>query len=112
MNGWAGPRKFARMCGSFAATNLDLEARIKENKFRADLFYRLNVFNIRMPALRDRKDDIPHLSIHFLKKFGEREGKNVKLSARALKALMLYHWAGKRAGTPKRHRIGHRFLRT
>ncbi len=89
-----GMKKIRTDVRIIAATNLDLEAKIKENKFRADLFYRLNVFNINMPSLRARKDDIPLLSVHFLKKFAEREGKNVKLSASALNALMLYHWPG------------------
>jgi PAS domain S-box-containing protein len=77
-----------------AATNQDLETRIEENKFRADLFYRLNVYSINMIPLRDRKDDIPLLSTYFLKKFTEREKKNIKLSSATLEVLINYNWAG------------------
>ena len=77
-----------------AASNQDLEMRIKESKFRTDLFYRLNVYSINMIPLRDRKDDIPLLSMYFLKKFAEREKKNVKLSSAALEVLMNYNWTG------------------
>jgi len=77
-----------------AATNQDLEVRMKENQFRADLFYRLNVFSINITPLRKRSDDIPLLSTHFLKKFAEREGKSVQFSSLTLQAMMHYHWPG------------------
>ena len=77
-----------------AATNQDLERRIKENKFRADLFYRVSVYNINTLPLRDRKDDIPLLCEHFLKKFAEREKKPIALSPAALEILMNHTWAG------------------
>jgi len=76
-----------------AATNADLEKAVSENRFRADLFYRLNVIQIRLPALRERKDDIPELVEHFLTKF--TVGKEPKtLSKEAREAFMAYDWPG------------------
>ncbi len=74
-----------------AATNKDLRALVKEGKFREDLFYRLNVFPIHIPPLRDRVGDIPLLTRYFLQKFG---GKNVQISPEALKVLEAYSWPG------------------
>jgi len=76
-----------------AATNADLEKLVQEGKFRADLFYRLNVIPIRLPALRQRREDIPLLVDHFLKRFaGDEEPK--KLTREAIEALKRYDWPG------------------
>ena len=78
-----------------AATNVDLRSRIAEGKFREDLFYRLNVVAIELPALRDRREDIPLLAYHFLKKYAARAGKNVhKLAPEALVLLARQPWPG------------------
>ncbi len=78
-----------------AATNQNLRERIKEKMFREDLFYRLNVFSIHMPPLRERKLDIPLLSGHFVERFNRSTGKTVKgLSRQASKILMEYPWPG------------------
>ncbi len=78
-----------------AATNVDLFEAVKQNKFREDLYYRLNVINIEVPPLRKRIEDIPLLSYHFLKKFNQELGKNVKrISNEAMRALELYYWPG------------------
>lgn len=73
-----------------AATNKDLSVLVKENKFREDLFYRLSVFPITIPPLRQRKEDIPLLVEHFLKKLKS----NKKISASALEKLKSYDWPG------------------
>jgi DNA-binding NtrC family response regulator len=78
-----------------AATNKDLRELIKRNIFREDLFYRLNVFNIVMPPLRERHLDIPMLIEFFVEKFNLSTSKNVKgVSRDALKILMDYPWPG------------------
>ncbi|MEE9385846.1 MAG: sigma 54-interacting transcriptional regulator [Nannocystaceae bacterium] len=78
-----------------AATNQDLEARIAGGSFRADLFYRLNVFPIRMPALRERRSDILLLADHFVTRFNGEHGRAVKrISTPAIDTLMAYHWPG------------------
>lgn len=78
-----------------AATNKDLKVAIEEGSFREDLFYRLNIFPINLPALKDRKDDIPLLSYHFLNKFKKDQGKEVtRISAEAMKTLMANDWPG------------------
>lgn len=78
-----------------AATNKDLLSLVKEGTFREDLFYRLNVFPIYMPPLRERKEDIPALSDHFMKKYSSESGKDVShISAEAMKELFLYDWPG------------------
>ncbi len=78
-----------------AATNKDLEAKVKEGTFRPDLFYRLNVFEIRMPSLRDRRDDIPLLVDHFVRKFARAMNRRVAgVSKSALDLLMHYDWPG------------------
>lgn len=78
-----------------AATNRDLEADIKEGRFREDLFYRLNVVPIRLPPLRERQEDIPVLVNHFLARCNERLGKAVKeVSDPALEVLTNYAWPG------------------
>jgi len=77
------------------ATNKNLHKLVKEKKFREDLFYRLNVIEINLPPLRERKEDIPLLTDLFIKKFNQREGKKIKtLSKEALNALMKYGFPG------------------
>jgi formate hydrogenlyase transcriptional activator len=78
-----------------AATHQDLTAARTRGQFRADLFFRLNVFPIHVPPLRERREDIPDLVRHFLLHFGRRLGKSVEHVASAtLKALMDYDWPG------------------
>ena len=78
-----------------AATALDLSRAVKEGTFRDDLFYRINVLSIRVPPLRERKEDIPLLVNHFLEKFQERLKKEIKgVRPDALQALMDYSWPG------------------
>jgi DNA-binding NtrC family response regulator len=78
-----------------AATNRDLRKYVDEGKFREDLFYRLNVIDIRLPALKDRPGDIALLVSRFLKEFGEANGGRVKsIDMKALKALEDYSWPG------------------
>lgn len=77
-----------------AATNQNLSRLIQEDKFRKDLFYRLNVFSIETVPLRERKDDIAMLSYHFLNKYAEQENKKCKLSENVLNKFMEYNWPG------------------
>lgn len=77
-----------------AATNRKLESMIQENSFRKDLFYRLNVFTLDTIPLRDRKDDIPILSFHFLKHFCDRENRKCRLSQSVINTLLKYDWPG------------------
>ena len=78
-----------------AATNANLETRMSEGKFREDLYYRLNVFSIFLPPLRDRKTDILLLGDHFMLKYSRQHGKAVKrISTPAIDMLVAYHWPG------------------
>ena len=78
-----------------AATNRDLEKMMKEEKFRADLYYRLNVIPIHVPPLRKRKQDVPPLVDHFIQKYGEKEGKKiVGISSEAMNMLVQYKFPG------------------
>src|SRR6476660_474338 len=78
-----------------AATNADLKKLVEEGRFREDLYYRLNVINIQLPPLRDRKEDIPALVEFFTKKYCEENGKPpYQFSSEALKVLMDYYWPG------------------
>jgi DNA-binding NtrC family response regulator len=78
-----------------SATNRDLKALVDEGQFREDLYYRLNVFPIFIPPLRERRDDIPRLAYFFLKLFCRKTGKNVEgFSVEALEALAQYDWPG------------------
>ena len=78
-----------------AATNCDLDERIKSGEFREDLFYRLNVAPVRIPSLRERKDDIPLLANHFVKMFSEHYDLGEKqVDPGALKRLTAYSWPG------------------
>lgn len=78
-----------------AATNMNIQQMVREKKFRGDLFYRLNVFPIHIPPLRDRKNDIPMLSYHFLRHFCRKTGKKISgFSDDAVKILVNYDWPG------------------
>jgi Nif-specific regulatory protein len=97
-------REFERLGGTqtlpanvrlVTATNKDLEKAIAVGDFREDLYYRLNVFAIYVPPLRERKPDILQLANHFLEKFSLQHGKNVKrIATPAIDMLMCYHWPG------------------
>jgi DNA-binding NtrC family response regulator len=97
-------RRFYRVGGSteisvdvrvIAATNLDLEEAVRQEKFRDDLYYRLNVINIRIPPLRDRREDIPLLARHFVEKVAQELGRDpVPVGHDAMKALLDWHWPG------------------
>ncbi|MBI5587492.1 MAG: sigma-54-dependent Fis family transcriptional regulator [Deltaproteobacteria bacterium] len=78
-----------------AATNKDLDNEIKQGRFRQDLFYRLNVISFKLPALRDRRSDIPELITYFVKRHNASSGKSVSgLSDEAMNMLMNYNWPG------------------
>jgi formate hydrogenlyase transcriptional activator len=78
-----------------AATNRDLVAAVAESRFRRDLYYRLNVFPVHVPPLRERLEDIPVLVAHFASRYGERFGREVtRLERGALRRLVAYHWPG------------------
>jgi DNA-binding NtrC family response regulator len=78
-----------------AATNADLENRVTDGKFREDLFYRLSVIRIHVPPLRERREEIPHLTTFFLREACERLGKpGVRLSAETLDIFDTYPWPG------------------
>ena len=97
-------REFERVGGStvltadvrvVSATNRDLEQDMEEGRFRSDLYYRLNVFPIHLPPLRDRRTDIILLADHFIEKYNERHKCSiVRLSTPAIDLLMAYHWPG------------------
>jgi PAS domain S-box-containing protein len=97
-------RQFERVGGSrvvptdvrvITATNRDLSAAIAVGTFRADLFYRLNVFPIEMPPLRQRKEDIPVLVEYFVKRYAEKMGKQIrKIDKHTLERCQAYHWPG------------------
>lgn len=77
------------------ATNRELTIEVAENRFRQDLYYRINVVEIKMPSLRERPEDIPTLAQHFVEKFTRELGKpNRPISAEAMRKLMLYPWPG------------------
>ncbi|NWF92368.1 MAG: sigma-54-dependent Fis family transcriptional regulator [Syntrophaceae bacterium] len=97
-------REFKRVGGTedirvdvriIAATNKDLEEAVREKRFREDLFYRLNVIQIKLPSLRERREDIPLLTAHFLKKYSEELNKNIStVSPEALQILINYDYPG------------------
>jgi Nif-specific regulatory protein len=97
-------REFERVGGTetikvnvrlIAATNKDMEQAIQQGTFREDLYYRLNVFTIFVPPLRDRKADLLLLADHFLEKFSREHGKSIKrISTPAIDMLVSYHWPG------------------
>jgi formate hydrogenlyase transcriptional activator len=78
-----------------AATNRDLKTMVQEQRFRSDLYYRLNVFPIRVPSLRERKEDIPPLVRHFVKEFSRRNQRVIDtIPSETMQALVRYHWPG------------------
>ncbi|MGI8770970.1 MAG: sigma-54-dependent transcriptional regulator [Acidobacteriaceae bacterium] len=77
-----------------AATSRDLATMTAKGAFRKDLYYRLNVVNLRIPPLRDRRSDIPLLAAHFLERMGREHGTSFTLSDEALKSMMEYDWPG------------------
>lgn len=77
------------------ATNRNLEELIAKNEFREDLYYRINVFPIYIPSLRERINDIPVLANFFIEKFNKKHGKNImRITTMAIDTLMVYHWPG------------------
>jgi PAS domain S-box-containing protein len=89
------PRSIKVNVRIIAASNRNLEEEIKSGRFREDLFYRLNVFPITIPPLRQRKEDIPLLVNHFVAKFNKKIGKKIEtVSKETLNALKEYHWPG------------------
>jgi DNA-binding NtrC family response regulator len=97
-------REFERVGGNetisvdvrvIAATNRNLTQMVADGKFREDLFYRLNVINLEMPALRERSSDVPLLAMHFLRKYAAENDKTIEgFSAEALERLVGYSWPG------------------
>ena len=88
-----------------AATNVDLRQMMEEGKFREDLFYRLHVISIQLPPLRERKDDIPLLAQHFLKKYGEENQQDrPRADAGGARSADRLRLAGQRARARERHR--------
>ncbi|MDX2034640.1 MAG: nif-specific transcriptional activator NifA [Blastocatellia bacterium] len=97
-------REFERVGGTetvrvnvrlIAATNVELEQAVQDSRFRADLYYRLNVFSIYLPPLRERKTDILLLADHFLEKYARQSGKRIRrISTPAIDMLVSYHWPG------------------
>jgi transcriptional regulator with GAF, ATPase, and Fis domain len=78
-----------------AATNRDLEALVQQGKFRADLFFRLNVFPLHMPSLRQRRDDIPLLATYFVERTARKIGRKLDgISQGTMQQLLDYHWPG------------------
>ena len=78
-----------------SASNREIETEVENGNFRSDLFYRIHVFPIRMPPLRDRKEDIPLLVGHFLEKYAGRMNKNIRtITPQALQKIMVYSWPG------------------
>jgi formate hydrogenlyase transcriptional activator len=78
-----------------AATNRDLAAMVAQQSFRSDLFYRLNVFPVRVPALRERTEDIPLLVRHFVQQFSRRANRNIEtIPSETMKSLVRYEWPG------------------
>jgi DNA-binding NtrC family response regulator len=78
-----------------AATNVDLRAALEQGAFREDLYYRLNVLPLNIPPLRERKEDIPYLARHFVRKLSKDSGSRVEsISDGAIERLMEYHWPG------------------
>ncbi|MBX3278863.1 MAG: nif-specific transcriptional activator NifA [Acidobacteria bacterium] len=97
-------REFERVGGTetirvnvrlIAATNVNLETAVQDGRFRSDLYYRLNVFSLYLPPMRERKTDILLLADHFLEKYSRQNGKRIKrISTPAIDMLMSYHWPG------------------
>ncbi|MDW7690833.1 sigma 54-interacting transcriptional regulator [Flammeovirgaceae bacterium SG7u.111] len=78
-----------------AATNRDLKVEVEKNNFREDLYYRLNVFPVNLPALRDRSEDIPLLATHFVEKYAVKVGKKIdRIPKKTMEKLVRYSWPG------------------
>jgi two-component system response regulator HydG len=77
-----------------AATNRDLAQLMQQGRFREDLFYRLNVIPVVLPALRERREDIPALAEHFLERYSQRQGRPLRLTPAAVERLLRYPWPG------------------
>jgi DNA-binding NtrC family response regulator len=77
-----------------AATNRDLEQAVMQGTFRRDLYFRLNLLSLRIPALRERRQDIPPLIVHFLERIVRDSGRKKTFSGEALKAMLVYDWPG------------------
>src|SRR5438132_12308064 len=78
-----------------AATNRDLAQMVAEHRFRNDLYYRLNVFPVVLPPLRERREDIPMLARHFIQRFARRMGRRIEtVPAAVMDALVRYPWPG------------------
>src|SRR5206468_8249328 len=90
-----GTRKVQVDVRIIAATNIDLKKMMEEGKFREDLYYRLNVFHMQLPSLRERCEDVPLLIHHFLNKYcREMNVPTKRFAPEALKALMEFSWPG------------------
>jgi Nif-specific regulatory protein len=96
-------RSFERLGGTrtidvdvriIAATHQDLESLMAQGKFREDLYYRLNVVPILLPPLRERREDIPLLTEHFLAKYNRENNRKVRITGRALQQMLNHHWPG------------------
>jgi formate hydrogenlyase transcriptional activator len=88
-------RTFRTDARLIAATNRDLKSMVDEQKFRSDLYYRLNVFPIRVPALRERREDIPLLVRHFVQEFSRQNRRVIDtIPSETMEALLRYHWPG------------------
>ncbi len=96
-------RTFERVGGSrpievdvriIAATNVDLEEAVRQGRFREDLYYRLHVVPIVLPPLRERREDVPILLGHFLRRFNEENSKDLKISSAAMDLVVSYEWPG------------------
>lgn len=89
-----GNRTFISKARIVAATNQDLEEEVRKGRFRADLFYRLNVVSLTLPPLRERRNDIPLLAQYFLKRFRREDRPEQRFSESAMDAMMAYNWPG------------------
>jgi len=91
---WAATRRIAINVRILAATNRDLEQAVAHGTFRRDLYFRLNVLSLRIPPLRERRQDIPLLAAHFLERLSRASGHERSVSDEAMKALLAHDWPG------------------